>query len=466
MNFHDAREKVLELLRKNGKAKNSEMLALLDGDENLLAQVREDLLFSDLADDKKNVGLVYVGERREQSKDNSRRASTPSNSTDIAFVYDVFLSFSSQDTDLAKCIFDALSEQRLKVFWSPVSLRDRTGAFWFEELGKALKQARHLIVLLSDDALKSPYVRLEYMTFYSLMLACKGRLLFPVYEEGFDLQGLPVFLKQLQDYTLDRTRGVSAVIAILTGVIADVSVRTPAVQPSKISGIGERWFEEKQSRDEEGIVWRSMKCRTCSGNLGNYSGDYTPAAFCPHCRARELGTHVDVQEAARRPAKPKLPIYDLAIAGVEPFTRLAFSTEAFAPGPNYAAYESAVQEMMVRLELGESEQTILDEFQGKKKQSPDAQRFWASEDAVRDAKALRKLNFKAFPLTEEKEQPTGPQQYSDYHSPDAWYRVRRLDLYDDEWECKSCGKRGPNYARGMERPPKFCPFCGSEKEQK
>lgn len=33
-------------------------------------------------------------------------------------------------------------------------------------------------------------------------------------------------------------------------------------------------------------------------------------------------------------------------------------------------------------------------------------------------------------------------------------------------KCKACGKRGPNYARGMERPPKFCPFCGSEREQK
>ena len=402
MNFDDARKVVLELLRKNGKAKNSEMLALFGGDEQILAQVREDLLFNDLADDKKGVGLVYLNERDEQP------TKTPLDtgllvSSGTTFTYDVFLSFASRDKGVANRIFDALCKQRLKVFWSPISLQGRTGAFWFEELGKALEQARHLIVLLSDDAIKSPYVQLEYMTFYDLMLKCKGRLLFPVYEQGFDLQRLPVFLKQLQGYALDKTRGVSAVIAILTGVISDESARTPSVQPPKSTGTGENWFDQVQRRDGKGIAWKTMKCRTCGGTLGCYDGDYAPAAFCPHCRARELGTRVDAQEAARRPAKPKLPIYDLAIAGVEPFSRFAFSTEAFAPGPHYAAYESAVQEMMVRLEMGESEQAISEEFQAKKKQSPDSQRFWASEDAVRDAKALRKLNIKSFPLIEEKE---------------------------------------------------------------
>lgn len=471
MNFNEARTNILELLRLKGRAKNSEMLALLDGDQELFDTVREDLLFSDMADDKKGVGLVYLGDTSLQPQDGDNTpplaaavATSPASPTVASFTYDVFLSFSSKDKDLAQRIFDALSEQRLKIFWSPVSLRDRTGAFWFEELGKALEQARHLVVLLSDDALKSPYVRLEYMTFYNLMLACKGRLLFPVYEKGFDLKELPVFLKQLQGYTLDRTSGISSVIAILTGVIADTSALPALVQPEKPDAIDKKWFEERRWHDEKGISWRDMKCRSCGKTLGCYNGEYVPPDFCPHCRAHALGKQVGRQEASRRPANPKLPIYDLAIAGVEPFARLAFSTEAFAPGPAYAAFESAVQEIMVRLELGEAEHAILDEFQTKKQQTPSTQRFWASEEALRDAKALRMLNIKAFPLSEKKEHPTGPQQFPDYHSPDAWYRVRRLDLYDDEWECKSCGKRGLNYARGTERPPKFCPYCGSEKQ--
>jgi rubrerythrin len=125
---------------------------------------------------------------------------------------------------------------------------------------------------------------------------------------------------------------------------------------------------------------------------------------------------------------------------------------------------------MVRLELGEPEASIVAEFEEKRKQAPvgdyswTSMRFWRIQEAVRDAKALLAINFKAFPLLEAKKQPSGPQQYPDHHSPDAWYQVHRVDVYDDEWECKACRKRGPNYARGTELPPKFCPYCGSEKE--
>jgi hypothetical protein len=315
-------------------------------------------------------------------------------------------------------------------------------------------------------------VKLEYMTFYSLMLACKGRVLFPVYEEGFDLKELPVFLKQLQGYSLNKTRGVSSVIAILTGVIAEVSSEAPAVQTERLGILSQNWFEEKRWQDNKGITWVSMRCRNCGNTLGCYSGNYLPASFCPHCRAREIGQSVDTHDATRRPARPKLPLYDLAIAGVRPFASRAFSNEPLEPGPHYTAYESSVQEIMVRLDLGEPEATVIAELEKKRKQTPardyswNSMRFWRIQEAVRDAKALLALDFKPFPLLEAKEQPSGPQQYADRHSPDTWYRVHRVDVYDDEWECKTCGSRGPNYARGTERPPKFCPYCGSEKERK
>jgi rubrerythrin len=270
---------------------------------------------------------------------------------------------------------------------------------------------------------------------------------------------------------LNRTRGVSSVIAILTGVIEEVTSGAPAAQIARLGSFHQNWFEEKRWQDNQGITYVSMLCRTCGKTLGGYSSDYLPASFCPHCRAREIGQSVDTHDATRRPARPKLPLYDLAIAGIQPFAKRAFSNEPFEPGPHYAAYESSVQEIMVRLELGEPEASIVAELEEKRKQTPagdyswNSMRFWRIQEAVRDAKALLALNFKSFPLLEAKEQFSGPQQYPDRHSPDAWYRVHRLDVYDDEWECKACGKRGPNYARGTERPPKFCPYCGSEKER-
>jgi WD40 repeat protein len=77
MNFDEAREIVLQILRTKGKAKNSEMLQALGGDTGLLEQVREDLLFNDLAEDKKGVGLIYTGPALRPELSNEPAAAAP-----------------------------------------------------------------------------------------------------------------------------------------------------------------------------------------------------------------------------------------------------------------------------------------------------------------------------------------------------------------------------------------------------
>ena len=60
MKLVEGKRFIIALLKKNSKAKNSEMLQVLNGDEELLNLVREDLIFNDLAEDKKGVGLIYL----------------------------------------------------------------------------------------------------------------------------------------------------------------------------------------------------------------------------------------------------------------------------------------------------------------------------------------------------------------------------------------------------------------------
>ncbi len=60
MNFDEGKRIVLALLKRKGKAKNSEILQALNGDEDLFHLIREDLIFNDLAEDKKGVGLVFI----------------------------------------------------------------------------------------------------------------------------------------------------------------------------------------------------------------------------------------------------------------------------------------------------------------------------------------------------------------------------------------------------------------------
>jgi hypothetical protein len=61
MHFDEAKNAVLSILRQQGKAKNSEMLALIGGDAAVLERVREDLLFEALAEDMRTAGLRYTG---------------------------------------------------------------------------------------------------------------------------------------------------------------------------------------------------------------------------------------------------------------------------------------------------------------------------------------------------------------------------------------------------------------------
>jgi hypothetical protein len=61
MDLKEAKAIILHLLQSQGKAKNSDMIQAIKGDAALFELVREDLIFNDLAEDKKNVGLVYRG---------------------------------------------------------------------------------------------------------------------------------------------------------------------------------------------------------------------------------------------------------------------------------------------------------------------------------------------------------------------------------------------------------------------
>ncbi len=67
MNFDEALVIVQSLLKKEGKALNSQMTDALGRDRELFERVREYLIFNDLAEDKKGVGLIYTGPKDEKA---------------------------------------------------------------------------------------------------------------------------------------------------------------------------------------------------------------------------------------------------------------------------------------------------------------------------------------------------------------------------------------------------------------
>src|ERR1035441_4917055 len=60
------------------------------------------------------------------------------------FDYDVFLSFSSDDEEIARPMWKELSHSGLRVFWSEAALKQKLGESWPDTIQSSLERSRHL----------------------------------------------------------------------------------------------------------------------------------------------------------------------------------------------------------------------------------------------------------------------------------------------------------------------------------
>lgn len=161
MDFDRAREVILQLLRSKGKSKNSEMLDALGGDSGLLAQVREDLLFNDLAEDKKGVGLIYTGPPEQaplpdgpshaapatpQVRQGTAAGGPPTRGQ-------VFISYGRRDAEkLANRLAVDLAAHGYRVWQDKQQIRARHP--WHREIEDGLRSSQIVIALLSPHAVR------------------------------------------------------------------------------------------------------------------------------------------------------------------------------------------------------------------------------------------------------------------------------------------------------------------------
>ena len=142
MNFEQAREAALALLKAQGRAKNSELLAAVGGDRELLARVREDLIFDDVAKDKDGVGLIAMMPAATVATDSP--AAKPR----------VFLSYGRRDAsafvdrlcvDLAAAGFDVWRDTR----------EIRPGQDWQTEIVDGLRAAQVVVAVMTPHSVRT-----------------------------------------------------------------------------------------------------------------------------------------------------------------------------------------------------------------------------------------------------------------------------------------------------------------------
>ena len=144
MTLDEARGAVLALLRHQGKAKNSEMLALLGGDAALLERLREDLLFEELAEDVRGAGLRFTGP--------AANAASGSESADAPLK--IFLSYGRRDASaLAERLERDLKTRGFEVWRDTREIK--AGTDFQGEIVDGLRSAQIVIALMTPHSTRT-----------------------------------------------------------------------------------------------------------------------------------------------------------------------------------------------------------------------------------------------------------------------------------------------------------------------
>jgi WD40 repeat protein len=161
MNFDDAVKIVGDFLKDQKKATNSSLIDLLDGDEVLFQKVREELIFNDIADDKKGVGLIYIEQEdveAQDTKDEEELEATVELNDLIGRDENprrIFISYGRKDAEgPARKLAEDLAKRGHEIWIDKEQLK--TGKSWEEQIENAILGSDIFISLLSPHAVRRP----------------------------------------------------------------------------------------------------------------------------------------------------------------------------------------------------------------------------------------------------------------------------------------------------------------------
>ena len=117
--------------------------------------------------------------------------------------YDVFISFKSEDSKIAKNVHRFLTENGLSVFFSDVTLDNIGVAEYSDIIDRALENSTHMVVIVSNiDYLNSGWVHYEWTSFLNdIKCGYKSGNLVTIIPPEIKFAELPVGLRHRQSFT-------------------------------------------------------------------------------------------------------------------------------------------------------------------------------------------------------------------------------------------------------------------------
>ncbi len=171
--------------------------------------------------------------------------------------YDIFICYKetdekgdrTKDSVIAEDIYDALTKEGYKVFFSRITLEDKLGTEFEPYIFSALMSAKVMLVVgTNTENLESVWVKNEWSRYLEFMKKDRSKTLIPVYS-GMDAYKLPESFSTLQAQNMDK---VGAMQDLVRGIkkILDISAKKNNVEMNEemFQKFKEMLEEEKQQQ--------------------------------------------------------------------------------------------------------------------------------------------------------------------------------------------------------------------------
>ncbi len=113
------------------------------------------------------------------------------------FKYDFFICSSANDADFVKSWLNQLTD--LNVFYPHIALNQATGDTCFDVRAEALENSKDLILVISPEAVRSKWVKIEYQTFFNSFYSEENnRRIHLLKGKNFSNELVPLFFKSFQ----------------------------------------------------------------------------------------------------------------------------------------------------------------------------------------------------------------------------------------------------------------------------
>ncbi|MCD4736185.1 MAG: TIR domain-containing protein, partial [Bacteroidales bacterium] len=217
MNIDKAKNIILELLKKEGKATSSKMLRLLDANEDLLKEVCEELIMDDVAADKGGAGLIYIECQKESFPKQVKVLGD-----------NIFISYGRKDAvDFARNIRKDLINNGYEVWMDETDIE--AGGLWEVRIEKGIYSARVVLAVITPHSVRETSVCRDEIIF----AINNGKEVIPLKIDTQVYTTLMLSRRNWIDFASDYNMGLHKLIDYLKGEIKELQ---PPVLPS-ITGV-------------------------------------------------------------------------------------------------------------------------------------------------------------------------------------------------------------------------------------